>query len=284
MEPYVNEVMPPFGATPQESGAEPEVEKQVEVKPEESAEVAETQEHEETPEQKEEKEVSGIQKRIDELTKKRREAEREAEYWKQKAESVVKPQQPTDYATTPKPMVDQFDSYEDFVEALADWKTDIKLARRDSEAAQRHAQEQVKTAAEIHAARVDAIKSTYADYDEAVESLADIYVPQPTIDSIIESEASAEIAYYLGKNPDVARRLNSMTMSAQLREIGKIEAMVTMGKKEAVKQQVKRVTQAPSPINPVGSKEKAGISPDNMTDEDWLRHERDRLRKLGRLY
>jgi hypothetical protein len=66
-----------------------------------------------------------VQPRIDELTRKTREAEREAAYWRGRAQSAEKPK---DAAAPPaKPTPDKFDDYGAFVEALADWKADEKI-------------------------------------------------------------------------------------------------------------------------------------------------------------
>lgn len=47
---------------------------------------------------------------------------------------------------------------------------------------------------------------------------------------------------------------------------------------------VKRITQAPAPINPVGGKSNTEPDPSKMSDDEWHAYERDRLKKQGRLY
>lgn len=285
---YENEVIPPLGNEPEPTGGEPPEEPQP-AGAEPAAEPAEPT-GDEPPADPETEKEKGVQKRIDELTRKRREAEREAEYWKNQATQGQ--QQPAPPTAQPefvppgfpaKPTVEQFETYEDFVEALTDWKTDLKLTRKDVEAAQRQAAERSQTVASQHTARVETAKATYADYSEAIDNLSGIMMPQPVIDSIIESDLSADIAYYLGKHTAEAKRIQGLPVTAQLREIGKIEARLEKKPAEPAPP-VKRVTQAPEPIKPVGGKEKATVSPDDMSDDEWLKHEQQRLAKMGRLY
>lgn len=296
---YVNEILPPLGSeeptgeetpeTPPETGAEPE---EVETPAQEETEEATG---EDTPADTEEvKKAKGVQKRIDELTKQKHEAtrreqekEKEVEYWKAQALKGQQPPEPQPEVIPQgfpaKPTVEQFESYEEFVEALTDWKVELKDVRKTVEAERKNIAEKQQTIAEQHSTRVQTAKAKYEDFDDVTSSLDGIMVPMVTIEVIQESEVSADLFYYLGQHPDEAKKLQTLSVPAQLREIGKLEARLE--KKPEPEIPAKRVTQAPEPIKPVGNKEKAvAADPDNMSDEEWYRYENERLSKQGKLY
>lgn len=243
-----------------------------------SAQVEDTEEEPEQTDQTPKKE-NAVQKRIDQITKEKHEARAEAEYWRKVATGeITPPQQQPAPAPHPegKPQVEQFESYEDFVEALTDWKAEQREAKRAQET-------RAKTIAEQTITRMEAARATHEDFDNVVSNLNGIMVPPVTIESIQESEQSAEIFYYLGKNVAEAKKLQGMSISAQLREIGRIEEKLSA---KPAEKEVKRISSAPVPLNPVNSS--ANVTPkDNDSiadDEEWYRRENARLAKLGRAY
>jgi len=287
---YENEVIPPLGTPEPEPAAE-------EVKPAD-AEPSETTDQETGAEPAEEeaestgdtpaapKKKHKVQERIDELTREKYDALRERDYYKGLAEGRQPQEEPKPAPVTipglpPKPTVDQFEDYEQFIEAVADWTADKKLLEREYKQQQTQATERQKTAIEKHQERANAIATVHADYDEAIEAVADIIFPNTTIESIFESDHSAEVIYFLGKNRAEAERIAKLPPVKQLIEIGKIEAKF---EKKDEPPPPKRVTQAPAPITPVNAKPSLAPDPANMSDDEWLAHERERLRKQGRLY
>lgn len=226
----------------------------------------------------------GVQKRIDELTRKRREAEREADYWRQQAQ-VAKPKEEPKEVIPPgmpaKPTVDQFDSYEDYVEAVADWRADYKLAQRDLMAQQRQVQERQQQAFEGHTQRIESAKARYQDFDDVLADARDIIMPPESLQAIVESDHSADVLYHLAKNKADAKRIAALPIHQQLKEIGKLEARFERKEDPPVK----RVSKAPDPITPVaGKKEPPADHWQYENDDEWLKAERERLRKMGRLY
>lgn len=247
-------------AEPQDTGAEPE---EVEEGTEETTAdpAADAQEKE-----------KGVQKRIDELTRKRREAERDAQYWREQAMKAQRPEpeQQADFVPPgfpQKPQVDQFETYEDFVEAIADWKSDLKLAQRDHKTAQEREQDQRKTQTEKYAERVTKFVEAQPDFDEV---LANTTAPATKImeNVIIESDHGPEIAYFLAKNEAEAARIASLPPHRQLIEMGKLEAR--MEKRADTPPPQKRMTQAPEPIKPLGTvTPTAKKDPSQMTDAEF---------------
>lgn len=276
-EPYVSPTSETVEPTTDEAAASETTEEVEGAEPSETVE--ETEEETEQTEQPPKKE-NAVQKRIDQITKEKHEARAEAEYWKKVATGEIKPQEPVQEQPTVhpdgKPQVEQFDSYEDFVEALTDWKADQREKQKEQAT-------RAKTIAEQNATRIEQARTTHEDFDEAVSNLNGIMVPPVTIEAIQESELSAEVFYYLGKNVAEAKKLQGMSIPAQLREIGRIEEKLST---KPVEKETKRVSSAPVPLNPVGAS--ATASPKNLDeitdDEEWLKRERTRLAKQGRLY
>lgn len=223
----------------------------------------------EQPEAKPEKTFS--QEELDKIVQKRlakesrrvaRMAEIEAEnrFLKQQMEAAKpQPQQPQG-----KPSVDQFDTYEDYLDALSDWKVEQKLSgfqqqtQRQSEdiQRQRHAQEfearkQAKIAEGV---------AKYPDFNDVVSDNPSLAITPVMAEAMLESEVFADIAYYLGDNPEEAARISRLPPVSQAREIVKLESKVNTPPKP---------TKAPPPIVPSGQKAQAKKDPAEFTDREW---------------
>lgn len=218
---------------------------QISDQPAESEQRGEESQQPETPQAKERRSAQG---RINELTRARHEAEREAAYWRGLAEaSRAGQQQPAaqQQEATKKPTASDFQDYDAYVEALAEWKAEQKV----TEALERRQQssEQAKKAAEAReiakswSERQNAVRSVFADYDAVVGS-ADVTITPAVSDILLTSDRGPEVAYYLAKNPSVVERLNSLSPTAAAREIGRLEAALE-------KPSAKHVVEAPAPAS-----------------------------------
>ena len=230
----------------------------------EKSSTSETQETAESGEKTDsDKAVKGVQKRINELVRQREEEKREKEYWR---EFAVKSQKETKTETPKpegKPDVSQFQSYEDYLEALADWKSETKInaLRAESERSQRsHSQAQ---AIKTFDSKADKTREKYDDFD-AVALDPSLTVSPPMTDAIMESEIGPEILYFLGNNQTEAKRIAALSPFAAAREIGRLEAKL-------LSKPVKKASSAPEPIKPVGSKEQATKDPDNLSVNEWIK-------------
>jgi hypothetical protein len=77
--------------------------------------------------------------------------------------------------------------------------------------------------------------------------------------------------YELAKNRKEYERINSLNALAMAREIGKIEAKLSRSKTTEAQEEIKKITKAPAPLKPVGSKS-SGISnksPDEMDFHEY---------------
>jgi hypothetical protein len=86
------------------------------------------------------------------------------------------------------------------------------------------------------------------------------FVPQGLEDVFLDAENGAELAYYLGTNPQEAHRLISLPPAKAAFELARLDAKMTKQPKP---------TSAPPPIRPVGGKEPAAFDPATCTADEY---------------
>lgn len=232
-----------------------------------------------------EKKPDGVQKRINELTAKARAAERRAEILERELEARQRQPEPAKQepdAPQGKPTIDQFQSYDEYVEALTDWKTDQKLAAREqaAEAKKTQSTQQAEHQAlyERHQQQVTDGRGKYSDFDEKVMDNPDLPITPSMVKALAESDAGADIAYYLADHLEEAADIASMSPTRQAIALGRIEA------KLASKPPAKTVSAAPAPV---GSQLNGGASPSKadpskMTDAEWAKWSEEQAKKSRR--
>jgi len=99
-------------------------------------------------------------------------------------------------------------------------------------------------------------RARYTDYDVVFNKAI---IPQGLAELILEGDAPHDVAYHLGKNPDVNARILSMSPVQAARELGKIEASLAMPR-------AKTQSNAPSPINPTRGSATAPRTKDSFAD------------------
>lgn len=265
-----------------------EVEDQDESEDENSEEESEDQEKKkEGEEQPKPKKKGGFQRRIDKLRASVSAKELEIEHWKNLAlkekaegkdpEKTVETKKTTDQAG--KPNQDDYELYDEYLEALTDWKADQKFKEYES----RLEKSKIETAQEkmisSHRDRVEKFAKTVDDFDEVLEEVSDV-VPSPTMQELlISSENGPALMYSLAKDRDTFERLNKLSPLAAAKEIGKLESMIE-AKTSGEKREVKKTTTAPRPITPV--KTKGGTKEKSIFDEDLSQKEYEALRAKSR--
>lgn len=246
----------------------------------------------ETPEAKAAREAADahrrpIAPRIAELTRKHRETEREAAYWRQRAEAAETAGKPAAAAET-EPTPDQFDDYGAYVKALTRWEakqvTKEALTERDQTASQATLEE---TRAANWQKGVDAAKQAHPDYDD-VMAVSDVPIADHVKDLLLDSDHGPRLAYFLDRHPDVADRLNRSTPTQAAREIGRIEATFTSttpaaddtaGEQGAAPAAAKpaaaaapkpRTTSAPAPVKPAGQGRSAVVPLEKQSMDQYV--------------
>ncbi len=142
------------------------------------------------------------------------------------------------------PQPEQFTTEADYVEAVIDYRAELKLAQREN-------QKQHVDANATYGERAEAAREKYPDFEMAHKLPAD---GGPSITDemaavIKGSELGPEIAYHLFKNLSESRRISALSPLQQAMEIGKIEARLNN-----TPAPVKKASSAPAPITPVGSR------------------------------
>lgn len=203
----------------------------------------------------------GVQKRLDELTRLRYDAERDRDHWRELALANSKQQQPQPQAPEPqgKPVVSNFSSYEEFSEALAEWKVGELLSRREQEAQAQREQQAAQTLRESFDRRAAAFQEQAPDWRSVVTSMP---LNDATFQAAQESEMGPELLYHLGKNPQLAQEFFNLSSRQAALRLGRLEAELSAPKP-------KRIPGAPPPINPIGGADSASYDPNSGTAEDF---------------
>lgn len=195
--------------------------------------------------------------RFEKITKQREEAREEARKEREQRESLeakVKElesrSQPQKAESTEEPRPEQFTDMYEYAKALTDYKVDQRLGEEKQKVEQAKAEAQRQQVINTWAKRVESAKAEMPDFEAMVGS-ADVVVSNEVRDAIFESDVGPQVLYHLAENPDIAEKLQGMTVTSALRTIGRLEAQF-----EKAEPQTKTVvgkSKAPAPINPIRS-------------------------------
>ena len=234
--------MPVIETKPDATPAEPKAEEVVEAAPEgaeETEEPAAPETEAKPSENAPRKPAKGVQKRLDELTRARHEAEARAE--SERAEKLrllamlEKQAAPAETQQTEpeliRPTRAQFGDEASYESALEEYISEksARIASAKAEEVMRQKAEDERKAQEAqeresvrqtYASRVEKAKEKYADYAEVAES-PNVSISANMAHAIVHSEEGPEVAYFLGKNPAEAERISKLSPALQLVELGK---------------------------------------------------------------
>ncbi len=211
------------------------------------------------------KKKGGFQRRIDKLSAEKRELEA-----KLAALSAGKPaEKPAETAKADagdgKPQLEKFDSYEDYVEALTEWKLERRDAAKAEQAKESASKAEQAELAKSWNARQDATRAKYSDYDEVVGQ--EIPITGVMQQALLESDHGAELAYWLGSNPKEAERIAQLGPVAAIKALAKIEDSLSAEQPAKPKP---RASSAPEPISPVGARGSVATKdPDKMSFQEY---------------
>jgi hypothetical protein len=184
----------------------------------------------------------------------------------------------------PQPKQDAYANFEEYQAALTAWHVaqavDSRELRKIEEDA-RTQYAQVKAARDAQA-QVDAqnwaaqaleAKSRYPDFDVVTsEDPAVKAIVNPLAPLIMQSDMAADVAYYLVKNPEIGRQIAALPQVQAARALGMLEAQLGSAP------QVKTVSTAPPPVNPVRPKATATLDASKMSMDDYIA-----ARKAGKI-
>lgn len=171
------------------------------------------------------KPARGVQKRLDELTRRYHEERRDKERLMSLLERglpVPEGQQAKPQAPQGPPQESDFADYDEYQAAMIDWRVEQKLVER-----QQHQTAQQR--AQSFQDRVTKASSEMPDYAEVVFNPS-LPITPLMMDVIMDSDIGEQVAYHLGKNPTEASRIANLPPHRQAAELGRIEVALTQPK------------------------------------------------------
>ena len=228
------EVVQPEAA--QDVNAEGQVTQPASVEPEEKSEAQKRRERRKAQEQRQQEEYDAAQRKA-------QEAEARLNRIKASAQGV-------------EPKEADFTDVGEYWAARGAWNYarqvgQAQVAEVSAEAEQAKAILESQRAAQLSARQVEfqaeaqEARTRYTDFDAALAVATNTQYVSPAIaEMVLSSEQPADLAYHLGKNPQLAVQLSHMPPLLAARELGKIEATLTVSAP-------KIASKAPPPVNPV---------------------------------
>lgn len=183
-----------------------------------------------------------------------------------------------------EPTRDKYATYEEFIEARAEWRAVKATDRRLQEAIKRDQESRVNESRQKQSqewnGKIDSARTEIEDFDDVCAE-SDAPVTPHMSSAIMESDRGPHIAYYLAKNPQEAERISKLTPSKQMAAIVALE--------EKVAKPVKTPSKAPAPITPVSGKSDATLTDttdpkaaEKLSTSEWIRRDRERMLKQGK--
>lgn len=257
----------------------------------------------------------GVQKRINELTYKHREEQRQrlaaeariAEFEAREA----KAKEPAPEVDKRKTLADfNFDEvlYEDYLEDRVTKRASETASKQATERATKAVEErELKKAQETTAAeraanwktRADTFAKDHPDFVERVYG-PDLSFTDAVAELLADSELGPQLAYHLAQNPDELSRIARLSPAAAGREIGKLEVKLTPAEvpkpepdadETARAQDPPATTKAPPPPPKLQATANSSTRPattsaqsDKLSDDEWFKAENKRLaaRRAGK--
>lgn len=186
------------------------------------------------------KEKGRFQKRINELTRRIHDAERRAESAEKELENLKtksseeeKPPEQTSPPELKEPKEEDFEDYDDYLKAQREHT--VQLARKEAREEVQKSKEELRK--EIEAERLqeqeakrrekveekfEEGRKKYEDFDEVALN-EEVPYNDAMIEFVTESPHMAELAYHLGKNPEIAEKIFQMSPMTAARELIKLE-------------------------------------------------------------
>jgi hypothetical protein len=169
------------------------------------------------------------------------------------------------------PKEENYNTFEEYQDALMDWKVDQRVS------AYVRSQAQDRNRQQFERWKADTItegRQKFTDFSEVAEDPT-LPITPAILKALQDSDNAADVLYYLGRNPVETATIARMNPTAAARELGKIEVRITDGATQQPKPKPKKVvSNAPPPIKPSGTSTVVTKNPENMTlaeYEEWRR-------------
>jgi hypothetical protein len=232
------------------------------------------------------KRTGGFQRKIERLVRENEYlARRFHELAQQQRQPPQQPQQPQQQPVVAdgRPRQDQFDSYDEYLDKLTDWKLEARLQQEHAAQQQRHQAAQQQERLTGWQQRVGQFKSEAPDFEDVLESVDHINLTPVLQQAIMADALGPKLAYELARKPEDFARIASLDPVGALTALGEFKARLEPAKTAAPSNGVKPVSRAPNPIRPVGNGAGATstVPLDQMPLGDYIRA-RERQIKAAR--
>lgn len=214
---------------------------------------------------------ASVQKRIDQLTRTARAAERDRDYWREQARLAAQgrqqpqeePKQQQTGGDAP-PKLEDFNSDAEYFRALARYEVQQEQAKaRQSEETARQQQESDTLRARFDEGRTSALEK-YPDYDEVVHDPS-LRVPGDIARLVFQTENPNDVAYHLAKNPKVLADVGSLPLPTAAMKLGQISAR--LGAPASAPKSATKAPKPPPTVKPRGSS--PGKDPNKMSQDEY---------------
>lgn len=262
--------------TKTEEQAKPEVkETEVETKTEDKSNLSGD---DATAEQDQGKKHGGVQKRIDKVVREREEAKRRAEAAEKKLKELEGKTKEETKPTAKKPREHDFDTYDEFLDALDDFengsaednnegnKAESKDKSKDEskgEAEEPEISDQAKTAIAVLKEKVDSAEKP-DDFND-VAYAEDLSITQDMVEALSECDNPDRVLYHLGKNKELATEIAGKSKMQQFKEVLRLDMTVKASKPP----KPTKTTAAPDPISPVHGSDAQEKDISEMTQAEY---------------
>lgn len=249
---------------------ENEATEQAAVEQETSAAPAEAEQGQDEQERDERGRFKGrdAQARINELTRARRQAERERD---EVLRYVQQFQQAPQHAES-LPAFENFTDLNEWGRAVAKTAAEQARAVAAQEFAQRQQQASQAQVFSSYEAREREYAAKHPEYRDAYDSLSSsVRFGPEVLEVIADSSHGPALVHYLGDHLDEADRLQRMPPHKAAAEVARIEARIAAPKP-------KPVSKAPSPVPTVQGGGTAQKDPERMSTDEWLAWRRNQLK------
>jgi len=209
----------------------------------------------------------GVKKRIDKVTRQKYEAIAESNRLKAEIEQLRAQIAPKQEA----PDISQFDTLDDYVEAVAEYKYQHNMLSEQEKNVERAIEQRVSRE---WTAKVEKVRSVAPDFDAVFSNVASIEFAPMALEAVAQHPKGAEIAYMLGKDVSEAYRIAALSPSQQLMAIGELAAKTNVPKP-------KTVSSAPPPVKTV-SGGNVTTDPSKMSTSDYIKWRNDQQRQKKR--
>ena len=216
------------------------------------------------------------ERRWDKMIAARATAEAEVKFLREQL-AKKEPQQNAQPVISDAPKADQFENYDDYVQALTDYKVDKRFAAM-SQANQADSVQKTFLQKEVE------FKAKTPDYNDAIAEVDDIQISRDAANEIMKSDLGPDVRYYLAKHPEELSRLSNADSATAARQIGRIEAKIEMGRSATPAKPAVKAPKAPAPLPTVAANSGASNTDiDKMSTADFVKYRNQERIKQGKL-